>query len=104
MDYKIFYIFKKQFKNNSKKLIMFLTVLNNTNSSFEHRNKQCTEKYKSIKFESYFSTNTKFEYENGEIVVILESSVFVPTRMEYLDLDSDNIEPLLYISKISFFS
>jgi hypothetical protein len=55
---------------------MFLSILNNTKLSFEHRNQKCNEKYKSIKFESYFSTNTKYEYENGEIVIFFVGTIY----------------------------
>ena len=52
---------------------MFLSILNNDSL---YNNTLFPEKYKSLKFESYCGKNTKYEYENGEIVIFFAGSIY----------------------------
>jgi hypothetical protein len=52
---------------------MFLSILNNDSL---YNNTLFPEKYKSLKFESYSGKNTKYEYENGEIVIFFAGSIY----------------------------
>ena len=66
---------------------MFLSILNGENSSFELKNINCKEKYKSLKFESHSSDNVKFEYENGEIVIFFIGTVYNSDKLlEWLNI------------------
>ncbi len=63
---------------------MFLSILNNDTS---YDNKTFPEKYKSLKFESYCGKNTKYEYENGEIVIFFTGSIYNTEKLlEWLNI------------------
>ena len=68
---------------------MFLSILNNDTS---YDNRTFPEKYKSLKFESYCNKNTKYEYENGEIVIFFLGSIFNTEKLlEWLNIhNTDN--------------
>jgi asparagine synthetase B (glutamine-hydrolysing) len=57
---------------------MFLSILNNSveKLSSNHKFLRNTEKYKTIKFESYSSKNIKKEYDNGEIVIFFKGVIY----------------------------
>lgn len=56
---------------------MFLSILNNcAEISISNKFLKNTEKYRSIKFESYSSTNVKQEYDNGEIIVFFKGVIY----------------------------
>ena len=56
---------------------MFLSILNNGETiQTENQFSLNSEKYKTIKFESYSSKNTRQEYDNGEIIIYFIGVVY----------------------------
>ena len=67
---------------------MFLSILNNDTP---YVNTAFPEKYKSLKFESYNSKNTKYEYENGEIVIFFIGSIYNTEKLlEWLNIHNSD--------------
>ena len=67
---------------------MFLSILNNDT---HYNNTIFPEKYKSLKFESYCSKNTKYEYENGEIVIFFIGSIYNTEKLlEWLNIHNSD--------------
>ena len=67
---------------------MFLSILNNETP---YVNTTFPEKYKSLKFESYNNKNTKYEYENGEIVIFFVGSIYNTEKLlEWLNIHNSD--------------
>lgn len=70
---------------------MFTSILNNEHLIFNNASLTCVEKYRSLKFESYSTKKTKFEYENGDIVIFFIGSLYNSTKLlQWLNVSYDN--------------